>query len=282
VPVILITGCSSGFGMLAALAFARRGDTVFATMRSLEKARPLREAAAAENLPLEIVRLDVTEPASVEGAVADAIAKAGRIDVLVNNAGIGAVAAIEDFDDDEILQVFETNLFGAIRTIRAVLPHMRAQRGGRIVNVGSLSGVVPSPFRGVYSATKSGLASVTEALFFELHPFGIHASVIEPGFFATSIDANRMRTRRQGASAYAPLLEKYEPGGSNLPQGSKRVDPRPVVDAIVQAATEDNPRRHYIVGADAQTLHDLRKRLPDDEFAALVLRTMPSFDQQPS
>ena len=276
--VVLITGCSSGFGMLAAVEFARRGDTVFATMRNLEKSGPLQAAAEKPGLSLEILQLDVTDLASVQRAVAGVLARAGRIDVLVNNAGIGVVAASEDFDDDEIQKVFDTNLFGAIRLIRAVLPGMRAQRSGRIVNVGSMSGVVPSQFRGIYSATKSGLASITESLFYELHPFGIHACVIEPGFFETAIDANRLQTRRQATSAYAPLLEKYEPAGSRVPAGSKRVDPAPVVEAIVQAATGDDPRRRYVVGKDAEALADLRKRLPDEEFGQLVLRSMPSLD----
>ncbi|MBI5290143.1 MAG: SDR family oxidoreductase [Chloroflexi bacterium] len=278
--MVLITGCSSGFGKLAALGFARRGDTVFATMRNVAKAGALREAAAAEGLTLEILQLDVTDRASVDRAVAEVIARAGRIDVAVNNAGIGAVAAVEDFDDDEYLRVFDTNVFGAIRVTRAVLPHMRKQRSGRIINVGSLSGVVPSHFRGIYSATKSALGSLTEALFYELHPFGIHASVIEPGFFATEIGANRMETRRQASSDYAPLLAKYEPGGSSAPEGSKRVDPQPVVDAILEAAFEEHPKRHYAVGNDAVALTDLRKRLPDEEFAQLVLRSMPTLDDQ--
>ena len=278
--VVLITGCSSGFGKLAALAFARRGDTVFATMRNVEKAGPLRDEAAAEGLNIQLLQLDVTDRASVDRAVSDAIARAGRIDVLVNNAGIGAVAAVEDFDDDEYLRVFDTNVFGAIRVTRAALPHMRKQRSGRIVNVGSMSGVVPSHFRGIYSATKGALASITEALFYELYPFGIHACVIEPGFFETAIDANRMQTRRQATSDYAPLLAKYEPGGSRVPAGSKRVDPQPVVDAILRAAFEDNPKRHYVVGKDAEALSDLHRRLPDEEFAQLVLRSMPALDDQ--
>ncbi len=278
--VVLITGCSSGFGKLAAVAFSRRGDTVFATMRNPGKAGPLKQAASEANVHVEILQLDVTDPASVERAVVEVIAAAGSIDVLVNNAGIGAVAAVEDFDDDEIQRVFDTNLFGAIRLIRAVLPHMRARWSGRIINIGSMSGVVPSHFRGIYSASKSALASITEALSYELYPFGIHASVIEPGFFETAIDANRMRTRRQETSAYAPLLAKYEPGDSRVPAGSQRVDPAPVVDAIIQAATEHSPKRHYVVGKDAEALSDLRKRLPEDEFAQLVLRTMPALDDQ--
>jgi NAD(P)-dependent dehydrogenase (short-subunit alcohol dehydrogenase family) len=276
--VVLITGCSSGFGLLAAVEFAKRGDTVFASMRNIEKSGALRDAAAAAGVSVEVMQLDVTDKVSVDRAVADVVARAGQVDVLVNNAGIGIVAAVEDCDDDEVLKVFDTNVFGAIRTTRAVLPHMRARRWGRLVHVGSMAGVVPSQFRGIYSATKSALAALSDSLYYELHPWGIHSCVVEPGFFETAIGSNRMATRRQAASDYAPLLEKYEGGGSTAPRGSQRADPSPVADVIVRAAREENPRRHYIVGADAEALSGLKAKLPDDEFAQIVLRTMPSLE----
>jgi NAD(P)-dependent dehydrogenase (short-subunit alcohol dehydrogenase family) len=219
---------------------------------------------------------DSTEKVSVDGAIADVIARAGRIDIVVNNAGIGAVAAVEDFDDDEVLRVFDTNVFGPIRVVRAALPHMRKQRSGRIVNVGSLSAVVPSHFRGIYSATKAALSSISEALYYELHPWNIHVANIEPGFFATEIGDKRMETRRQATSDYAPLLERYERGST--PGGSERAEPTPVVDAIVQAATEESPKRHYLVGKDAEALGAMRKSMPDEDLAALVLRSMPSLE----
>ena len=276
--VILITGCSSGFGMLSAVEFARRGHNVFASMRNPDRAQPLRDAARGAGASVNVVQLDVTDPSSVERAVASVLADAGRIDILINNAGIGAVAAVEDFDDDEVLRVIDTNFLGVLRVSRAVLPSMRARRSGRVINIGSLSGVVPSPFRGIYSASKAALAAATEAMHAELGLFGIHACVIEPGFFATAIGDNRMQTRRQGSSAYTPLLERYESGDGKTPAGSKREDPQPVVDAILKAALEDEPKRHYLVGKDAETLAGLRKRLPDEEFAAIIARTMPSLE----
>ena len=194
----------------------------------------------------------------------------------MNNAGIGAVAAVEDFDDDEVLRVFDTNVFGPIRVARAALPHMREQRSGRIINIGSLSGVVPSQFRGIYSATKAALSSISEAMYYELHPWNIHVAVIEPGFFETSIGDKRMATRRQGASDYAPLLEQYEQGST--PGGSQRAEPTPVIDVIVAAATKTSPKRHYLVGKDAEALGAMRKTLPDEELAALVLRSMPTLE----
>lgn len=274
--VVLITGCSSGFGKLAAIAFAKRGDRVFATMRNTARSGELVREAAAAGVTVDVVELDVNDPASVDRAIATIIERAGRIDVLVNNAGIGAVAAIEDFDDDEVRAVFETNVFGVIRVTRAVLPHMRKQHSGRIITVGSLAGLVAGPFRGIYGASKAAVEALTDALFYELRPFGVTASVIEPGFFETSISDNRMPTRRQATSAYAPLLAQYEQHGT--PGGATRPDPQPVADIIVQAATDDPPRRRYLVGKDAEAIGPLRKRLPDEEFEPLVARTLPYWD----
>lgn len=274
--VVLITGCSSGFGKLAALAFAKRGDQVFASMRNTAKAGALRIEANAAGVEIDVVELDVNDRASVDRAVADVIARAGRIDVLVNNAGIGAVAAIEDFDDDEFEAVFQTNVFGLLRTTRAVLPHMRAQHSGRIVNVGSLAGVVSSPFRGVYGATKAAVESITDALYYELRPFGVTASVVEPGFFETAIADNRMPTRRQETSDYASLLRQYEQRGT--PGGSVRAEPQVVADVIVQAATEDHPRRRYLVGKDAEAIGPLHKRLSDEDFENVMVKTIPYWD----
>jgi NAD(P)-dependent dehydrogenase (short-subunit alcohol dehydrogenase family) len=275
--VVLITGCSSGFGKLAALAFAKRGDSVFASMRNLEKSASLQSEATAAGVSVELVALDVNDDESVKRAVGDVISKAGRIDVLVNNAGIGAVAAVEDFDDDEVLKVFETNVFGLIRVTRAVLPHMRMQRAGRIIHIGSLAAIVPAQFRGIYSATKSAVSALSDALYYELHPWGIHSCVVEPGFFETSISDNRMETRRQGASDYAGLLERYE-GATKTPGGSQRADPQPVADVIVQAATEPNPKRHYPVGKDAEAIVALKAKTTDDEFAQIILRSMPALE----
>jgi NAD(P)-dependent dehydrogenase (short-subunit alcohol dehydrogenase family) len=274
--VVLITGCSSGFGKLAAIAFAKRGDRVFASMRNTAKSGDLTRESVAAGVEVDIITLDVNDRASVESAVADVVARAGRIDVLVNNAGIGAVAAIEDFDDDEFEAVFQTNVFGLLRVTRAVLPHMRAQRSGRIVNVGSLAGVVSSPFRGIYGATKAAVESITDALYYELHPFGVTATVVEPGFFETSIAENRMPTRRQAASDYTPLLHQYEQRGT--PGGAAGAEPQVVADVIVQAATEEHPRRRYLVGKDAEAIGPLHKRLSDEDFEQLIVKTIPFWE----
>src|SRR4029079_13258492 len=147
--------------------------------------------------------------------------------VQVNNAGIGAVAPTEEFDDDEFTRVFDTNVFGVLRVTRAVAPHMRAQRRGRIVNVGSLAGIVASPFRGIYSASKAAIEAITDAMYYELHQFGIYVCVVEPGFFDTSIGDKRMVLRRDAAgSPYASLFDRFESASTKAPTGSVRADPQ--------------------------------------------------------
>ena len=277
--VVLITGCSSGFGKLAAIEFARRGDTAFASMRDLAKAGALRDAAAAAGVSVEILQLDVTDRASVDAAVANVVQQAGRIDVLVNNAGIGAVGPTEEFDDDEFTRVFDTNVFGILRVTRAVVPHMRAQQSGRIIHVGSLAGIVASPFRGIYSATKAAVEALTDATYYELHPFGIHVCVVEPGFFETSIADNRMALRRNAAaSPYAEMEVRFEDPTSKAPASSVRAAPQAVADIIVEAATAEQPKRHYPVGRDAEAIVPLHKQMSDEEFEKVLRTTLNLWD----
>lgn len=277
--VVLITGCSSGFGKLAAISFAKRGDTVFASMRNTSRSQALRDEAAAAGVSVEIVHLDVNDRASAEAAVAGIQQAAGRIDVLVNNAGIGAVAPTEEFDDDEFVRVFDTNVFGVLRVTRAVLPLMRTQHSGRIVNVGSLAGIVASPFRGIYSASKAAVEAITDAMYFELHPFGVHMCVVEPGFFETSISDNRLPLRRNAAaSPYAELERRYEDASSKAPGGAVRADPQAVADAIVVAATEAQPKRRYLVGKDAELIAPLHKQMSDEEFEKVMRTTLDFWD----
>lgn len=188
---VLITGCSSGIGLETALAFARRGDHTYASMRNPEKAARLRERAAAENLEVEVLALDVTDDASVAAAVQLVEERHGAVDVLVNNAGITYAGAIEVTPIEQARAVMETNFWGVLRTIRAALPAMRARGGGVIVNVSSLAGRVWSvPYGGFYSASKAGIGSLSEALAGEVEQFGVRVVCIEPGSFATDVQTN--------------------------------------------------------------------------------------------
>lgn len=206
--VILITGCSTGIGYETALLAAKKGWRVFATMRDLRKAGPLR--AAASGLSLEFLTLDVDKPHFVKKAVAQVLKKAGRIDALVNNAGWGAFGALEEFTDAEIRAQFETNVFGLMRVTREVLPVMRAQGGGRILHIGSLAGRMTFGGIALYCATKHSVESLTEALRLETRPFNIQVAVVEPGTIRTPFKANRHKAGvfLQGRSTYQKVLEK--------------------------------------------------------------------------
>jgi NAD(P)-dependent dehydrogenase (short-subunit alcohol dehydrogenase family) len=174
---ILVTGSNSGFGKLAALSLARSGHEVIATMRDLAKGDDLRDDAAAAGLSIEIRPLDVCDPASVAAALHDA----AEIDVLVNNAGFEVQAAIELVGDDLLHRQFDTNVYGPMRLIRAVLPAWRERGSGTIVNVSSIAGLVGTPFGGVYAASKHALEAISEALHFETSQLGITVRLVEPG-----------------------------------------------------------------------------------------------------
>jgi NAD(P)-dependent dehydrogenase (short-subunit alcohol dehydrogenase family) len=273
--VVLITGCSSGFGKLAAIEFARRGDKVFASMRNTAKAKGLLDGATAAGTTLEVVQLDVNDSASIAQAVAQIEEKAGPIDVLVNNAGIGTHGPVEDFDDDEVLSIFNTNVFGVIRVTRAVLPSMRARKSGTIVTVGSLAGKVSAPFGGVYAASKHAIEALSDALHYELHPFNIRVVLVEPGGFETEIQSNHLMPRRfTEGSAYLELDRRFADASAKLPGAGERTDAQVVANTIVDAAKADQPKRRYLVGNDAQLIGGLHKQMSDEDFEKAMRTTL--------
>ncbi|MGZ8762106.1 MAG: SDR family oxidoreductase [Acidimicrobiia bacterium] len=248
--VVLITGCSSGIGLETALAFASRGDTTVASMRNLAKADRLTKRAADEGQDIELVQLDVTDDASVEAAVAEVEQRHGRIDVLVNNAGVGYDGAIETIDIERARGVLEANVWGPVRVTRAALPAMRERRSGVIVNVTSISGRVPGmPFHGFYGASKHGLGVLSEALAGEVEQFGIRVVCIEPGFFATDIVANADDEQELGpyAAEYQWVKTFFE---KSMETASG--DPGMVAEAIVAAADDSATPMHVLVGDDAK------------------------------
>ncbi len=277
--VVLITGCSSGIGLVTALQFSRKGDTVFASMRDTSKAGDLERAAQSENLRVEVVQLDVTEDASVRKAVERVLASAGRIDVLVNNAGIGSDGPIEDTDDDEAKEVFETNFFGVLRVTRAVLPTMREQRSGTIVNVSSLSGKVSTPYGGIYSASKYALEAASEALYYEVHPFGIRVLIIEPGGFETRMGEHDWRVRRfTERSPYFEYERRFSESMTRLPGRGEGRNPQVVAQAIYDAIYTDRPKLRYLVGEDAEMIAGLRRQLDDEQFEQTMRKALDIWD----
>ena len=255
--VVLITGCSSGIGLETALAFARGGDTVYASMRNLGKADRLRERAEKDGVTVEIVQLDVNDDGSVTDAV-NAIEKAhGAVDILVNNAGVGFSGAVETIDIEKARSIIDTNLWGAVRVIRAVLPAMRKQESGVIVNVTSVAGRVRgTPYQAFYAASKHGLNALSEALQMEVAPVGVKVICIEPGFFATDIFANSEVGNVDQSTPYgadhAWLDEFYLKSGEAM--GG---DPAVVADTIVRAARDPKTPLHVLVGDDAVMFVDL-------------------------
>ena len=262
----LITGTSTGIGFETALQLARAGHDVYATMRSPERGgAALRAAADAEGLKLHIVQLDVDDPISVERAVAEVLAKAGQIDVLVNNAGIGDLCVVEQTTDEMAHAMFETNFFGALRLIRAVLPAMRERRSGTIVNVSSVAGRVASMGNGLYAATKHALEAASESLALEVKPFGIRVAIIEPGFFNTPIITKATSTIAFDETSPYVVAERriHTIYSSATATGG---DPRVVAQAIEHAIATDDPKLRYLVGADAQVFADGREKVSDENW----------------
>jgi NAD(P)-dependent dehydrogenase (short-subunit alcohol dehydrogenase family) len=246
--VVMVTGCSTGFGLHTALAFARRGDRVFATMRDINKAADLLARCEAAATTVEVIEVDVTGDESVRNGVEAVLASAGRIDVLVNNAGIGSRAAVETFPDAAVRAIFETNVFGVLRMLRAVLPAMRTQGSGAIVNVSSIAGLVGVPFNSMYSASKHALEAITEALASEVHPFGIRVTLVEPGYYRTNIGENV--TAMTALSPSSPYFKEEQAALAGVAIAvDAGGDPQEVAAAIVDAATTDAPRLRVALGA---------------------------------
>ncbi len=270
--IVLVTGGSSGFGLLIAKRFAAAGDTVVATMRNPARA----DSALTDIAGCEVIALDVTDQASVDAAVSHTLAAHGRIDVLVNNAGIGLRGAIETVTDAAAKDLFETNFFGALRMIRAVLPGMREQQLGVIVNVSSLAGIVTPPFEGIYAASKYALEAVTEAMHYELGPFGVRAHLVEPGRFPTTAFA----TSRVDApiDSYLTLFERWETVFDAMGADAPPADPQRVADAVFEVASDPTAPLRRLVGDDAELLGALRNQLDDVTFERTVRGTLDFWD----
>jgi NAD(P)-dependent dehydrogenase (short-subunit alcohol dehydrogenase family) len=248
--VAVVTGVSSGIGRATAAELARRGFRVFGTVRS-----PGGEALAG----VEQVVLDVRDEASVERGIAEVRAKAGRIDVLVNNAGSSILGAIEETDTAQARDLFDVNFFGAVRATRAVLPAMRAQRGGRVLFVSSVVGFVPAPFMGFYSASKHAIEGYAESLDHEVRSLGIRALLIEPGFMKTRLDKNSTVAAHR-IEDYAAARDRVSASiNANVAGGG---DPSIVARAIADAIAEKQPKLRYPVGKGAGVLATLRNLLP--------------------
>ena len=263
----LVTGTSTGIGLTTSLHLARNGYRVFAGMRNLAKAEELRSAAVADSLPVEIVQMDICDSASVAVAFSQ-VHEHGPIDVLVNNAGIGGASPLELTPEDEHRQMFETNYFGAVRCIQAVLPSMRERGTGCIVNITSAVGLQATPNQIAYSASKWALECLGEALAHELYRFGVRVVNIEPGVIMTSIFENSApQTRYDKTSPYQPLMRR---NGKVFAAGFRRaVPPQAVADAILEAITTDDYRLRWPVGPDAEGFFAARKKVAAEDWVRM-------------
>ncbi len=267
---ILITGSNSGFGELAALTLARQGHDVIATMRTIAKGDDLRATADAEGLPIEIRRLDVSDPDSV----ADGIGDPAEIDAVVNNAGFEVAGALELVDDELWTRQLDTNVLGPMRVARAVLPTWRRRGSGTIVNVSSIAGVVGSPFGGAYSASKHALEAISEVLHFETSGFGIRVRLVEPGRFDTGFHDNIVTVDGWEGSDYFERAARFRDSQGVLSGDGPAPDPQDVADAIVRAALDpDAPFRNF-VGNDAQLIHSVKSSMPFEEFETVMRDTL--------
>jgi NAD(P)-dependent dehydrogenase (short-subunit alcohol dehydrogenase family) len=263
-PVSLITGASSGFGLLIAVELARRGQRVFASMRDLRKADRLKAAAAAAGVSVELVTLDVTQQASIDAAVAEIEAKAGRIDILVNNAGFGLAGFAEDLTLDELRDQFETNFFGAVAVTKAVLPGMRVRRRGQIIMISSINGLLAVPCLSAYCASKFALEGFSESLRHELRPHNVYVVLVEPGTFKTEIFEQNRRVAKAAESESSPhyaRARKIEAYVNNL-VATITNDPREVALLVGKITATKQPRLRYLVGNDAQKEAFARRYLP--------------------
>jgi NAD(P)-dependent dehydrogenase (short-subunit alcohol dehydrogenase family) len=275
---VLITGCSSGFGFETALTFARRGDRVLATVRDTAKGEDLVRLARAERLPLELLRLDVCEQASIDLALADAT-RTGPLDVLINNAGIELRSSIEDASDDDVRRQFDTNVFGVLRTIRAALPAMRERRCGTIVNVSSIAGIVARPYGGLYAASKHALEAISEALHYEVQPFGVRVVLIEPGQHGTRLLDNAIvGSRFTPASPYWERAERFDVAIKRLRPGGVAGSAAEVAQLIYDAVNDAQPRLRYLAGQDAHTIAGAYRQLEFDDYERAMRQTLDWWD----
>ncbi|TDC27426.1 oxidoreductase [Streptomyces sp. 8K308] len=254
-PVALVTGASSGIGKETALALVAAGFDVVGTGRDTSRVTPLDGVTFLD--------LDVTSDASVTTAVQQVVERFGRIDVLVNNAGVGSTGAAEETSVAQAQGVFDTNVFGVMRMVKAVLPHMRAQRRGRVINISSVVGFIPSPYMAVYAASKHAIEGYTESLDHEIREHGVRALLVEPAYTRTGFEANSGKPdtplqiyAKQRHTFDRLMAEAIESGDA----------PALVAKVIVTAATDAKPKLRYTAGSMAGRVSTLRRVVPTRAF----------------
>lgn len=265
--VAIVTGSSSGIGLETSVSLAQNGFLTYATMRNLDKSSIIKTATDNESLPIKVVQLNVADSRMINNAIQAIVSEAGRIDILVNNAGYGLVGAFEDLSiDDEIKNQYETNVFGLMRVTQAVLPIMRRQKSGIIVNVSSGAGLFGYPGGSAYVSTKFAVEGLSESMAYELEPFGIKVVLIEPGFIKTNF-ANAMvlaKKAQDPSSPYSEMMQRIQANSKEMAKNASSVDV--VSKAILEAVKSKSPNLRYLVGKDVEAWAASKKTMGDTEF----------------
>jgi len=299
--IAVVTGTSTGIGFETSLLLARNGFYTYATMRDTLKSDKIEKIANKENLPLEVLSMDVDNDDSVRNAIEKIIDEKQKIDILVNNAGYGLFGALEDISIEEIKKQFETNLFGAIRTIKEVLPTMREQKNGIIVNVTSIAGLVGIPAECIYVSTKFALEGLSESISYELQSYGIKVILIEPGVINTNFVPNIKFPNKTNDKSQQTLLEEEKEGESEINSSSNDIKKKNslyysntidtflshyypamrnallpkevatvILEAIKNASKSSEYLFRYIVGGDAKTFVQAKKNMSDSQLHEFI------------
>lgn len=269
--VAIVTGSSSGIGFETALALAREGYYTYATMRDTKKGNPIKEIAKKENLNLEVLELDVDKDQTVQTAINKILKEKNRIDVLVNNAGYGLFGCLEDLSMEELKAQFETNFFGVVRVSQAVIPVMRKQKSGIIVNVSSVAGRIGFPVSPAYISSKFALEGLSESMRYELLPFGINTIIIEPGVIKTNFMSSVKKSMKTD-SVYKDITNKVISGISMMAEMGTPA--QEVARTIIKAIKSENPLPRYTVGNDAAMFLEAKKTKTDLEFENYIKKEL--------
>lgn len=270
--VALVTGSSRGIGFVTSITLARNGFLTYASMRNLDKEKEIRLVVDKEKIPLKTIQLDVTDSNSVHNAIKSIMEQSGRIDVLVNNAGYGLVGAFEELSTEEIKQQYETNFFGVIRVTQAVLPIMRKQKSGIIVNMSSGAGRFGYPNGSAYVSTKFALEGLSESMAYEVEPFGIKIVLVEPGFVRTNFSNVVAKRSQSPTSQYSKMTEKMAASIDQMKVNSS--SPVLVANVVLKAVTSKNPNLRYLAGKDVEQWMEQKKHMTDREFFNMIKQSL--------
>src|SRR5215217_1898319 len=268
--VAVVTGSSSGIGLATSLALARNGYLTYATMRNLAKRDSFESIVDKQQLPVRVVRLDVTDENSIKSAIESILSEAGRIDLLVNNAGYVLTGAFEDIGINEIKALYETNVFGVIRVTQAVLPIMRKQGSGRIINISSGAGRFGYPGGSAYVSSKFALEGLSESMAYEIEQFGIRTVLVEPGFVRTKIGENMAISKKtqDPNSPYSQMMQMMSSNQERMLENGSDADL--VASVVAEAATAKEPNLRYLAGKDVQQMMAAKKSRSDEEFQKMM------------